>query len=449
MPEVPVYVEEVLRVIKEKTGIDWRRKGITRAFLREVENAMAEGVLHKFRLMRWDSPEFQKLISHFTVPEGYFFRYKKQFELLGKRVIPEILMKRERINIASIGSGRGEEVYSIAIVVSENVLPSRRGAIVGFDINLEFIERAKEGIFTKSSFRESFEWEKYFTLREDGYYHVKPELRRMVEFKPLNVLECNSEFKEFFDVIFFRNVLIYIDKDSIPVVTDNVLSMLREGGIIFFGHTDILPNMKLPIEEYERGLFVYRKVGPVGKEERVLDVEARFVGHGKRAEAELEHEMVKKGIMLFNKGNLDDAETVFRNVLRANPRNSIAQAGLMFIMLERGMTEKAVYQIEGVNGSLLLPEVYYLKGLIALNSGKYDVAIEMFDKGLKINPRLPQLRVGKALAHLHRRETEEAKAELEIAEGFLKEELEESTFLPPGGVRTMKMYISELKKIAG
>lgn len=453
--EIPGYVQWVLSLLKEKSGMDWKRKGITKGFLKEVEELKEEGSLHSLDNLSWDSAPFQRIISHFTVPEGYFFRYNKQFEFLKKKIFPDLLKEHKEINIGSIGCGRGEEVYSIAIVL-EGVVPEWWTVrIIGLDINKELVERAKEGIFLKSSFREVIK-EKSFThfieKGKDGFYRVKEQILKKVKFYPFNIMEPSAEFINFFHVLFFRNVLIYIAKEKIEKVMENAISTLKDGGTIFFGHTDIMPDMKLKIEPIDRSLFVYRKTKEVKeKEKKKKEVEEKERKEEKVKKAKLEiyeTPKIKEGFIYFNQGEIENAERVFKEVL-LHFNDPMARAGLAFIALERGMIENALSYVEPILSTNPLPEVYYLKGIISMNTKKFDKALEFLRKAVEMGGNLPQIRVAKALVHLHLKEPEKARFELEMAEKYLTDDLPFITFLPTGGLSAFKSYLNDLKEVLG
>ncbi len=426
--EIPIHVEWVLSVLKEKTGIDWRRKGITKSFLKEVEDLKEEGILHSIDKLPWDSDRFQRIISHFTVPEGYFFRYTRQFEFLRKKILPDLLKNYKDINIASIGCGRGEEVYSIAITIESAVPEWWRVRVIGLDLNRELIERAKEGVFLKSSFREGIKDNLKIFIQEekDGIYRV-------------NIMEPSDKFLDYFHVIFFRNVLIYMAKDKIEKVVENALSMLKEGGIILFGHTDIMPDMKLEIQAIDNSLFIYRKPKKPKEKERKIEEIIEV-----KKEPPIS-EKIKEGFIYFNNGEIEKAERIFKEIL-AGSGHPVARAGLAFISLEKGMIENALSYIEPISSDPL-PEVYYLKGIISMSTKRFDKALEFLTKAVEKGETLPQIRVAKALVHLHLKEPEKASFELEMAEKFLSDELASKTFLPAGGLTALKRYINDLKEI--
>jgi chemotaxis protein methyltransferase CheR len=442
--EIPLHVEWVLSVLKEKTGIDWRRKGITKGFLREVEELKEKGVLHSLDKLSWDSDTFQKIISHFTVPEGYFFRYSRQFEFLKKKVLPELLKNYKEINIGSVGAGRGEEAYSIAMTL-EGIVPEWWNVrVIGLDLNKELVQRAKEGMFLKSSFREGIKdtMKMYIEEGKDGFYRVKEHILKKVNFYPFNIMEPSKEFFDFFHVLFFRNVLIYIAKEKIEKAVENALSMLKENGIIFFGHTDIMPDMKLKIEPIEHSMFIYRK-----KKIEEKKSEEKKLEETKAVKKELQvSEKIKEGVIYFNAGETEKAERIFKEILLSS-NNPVARAGLAFVSLERGMIENALSYVEPVSTSDPLPEVYYLKGIICMNTKRFDKALEFLTKAVEKGGNLPQIRVAKALVHLHLKEPDKAGFELETAEKFLSEDLSFKTFLPSGGLTALKRYINDLKEV--
>jgi chemotaxis protein methyltransferase CheR len=182
------------------------------------------------------------LASHLTVGETYFFRDKHAFALLEGEILPALVRARRGsvrcLSLWSAGCATGEEPYSIAIAL-RNVIPEVRDwdvALLATDINARFLQRASEGVYSQWSFRDTPRWirERYFTGQSGGRWAILPEIKRMVRFAQLNLLDegypsplTNTAAV---DVIFCRNVLMYLASEQAKKVVQNLYRALADGG---------------------------------------------------------------------------------------------------------------------------------------------------------------------------------------------------------------------------
>ena len=186
--------------------------------------------------------QLEVLASHLTIGETYFFRETPLFDLLAKQILPQLIQERRgrerRLRIWSAASCTGEEPYSLAILLHE-LLPDIddwRVTITATDINLRFLSKARAGIYREWSFRNAPPdlRERYFDRTADGSYAIRPEIRKLVTFSPLNLVEdvYPSLVNETnaMDLIFCRNVLMYFTPPQITSVVRRLRHALVEGG---------------------------------------------------------------------------------------------------------------------------------------------------------------------------------------------------------------------------
>lgn len=195
----------------------------------------------------------QILASEFSIGESYFFRDTHFFQQFQQSIIPQILEKDEAtLSIWSVGCSRGEELYSIAILLKEIVpeISSWRLHLLGTDVNPDAIEQAKQGLFSEFSFRKMpQEYMKYFTAY-DNTYEIDSEIRKMLTFKYHNALEepylCLPPNTHGFDIILIKNVLIYFEEEKAKKVVNTLFSIINEGGYL-----------STTPAEYSMGLFQF------------------------------------------------------------------------------------------------------------------------------------------------------------------------------------------------
>jgi chemotaxis protein methyltransferase CheR len=184
----------------------------------------------------------QVLASHLTIGETYFFREKKTLDVFASRILPELIQARRgldpRLRLWSAGCCSGEEPYSLAILLHQ-LLPDIADwyvTIMATDINPRFLQKAVAGTYGEWSFRDTpsgFK-EHYFTRGEGGRYAILPEIKRLVTFEHLNLVEdvypSLATDTNAMDVIFCRNVLMYFTPPQAQKVIGKLHSALLEGG---------------------------------------------------------------------------------------------------------------------------------------------------------------------------------------------------------------------------
>lgn len=210
------------------------------------------------------------LAKHLTIGETYFFRDAQFMRALEEKLLPKIIRECEKKNktlrIWSSACCTGEEPYSIAIILSR-IIPNLKDwniLILGTDINPFFLSKAEEAVYKDWSLRintQEFKT-KYFNRHANGTYALKPEIKQMVKFMYLNLVEDTYPSlingTNAMDLIICNNVLIYFSPEQIdkviqkmartlvldgnlcvsavevPYIRDPRLAPLRYGDITFF-----------------------------------------------------------------------------------------------------------------------------------------------------------------------------------------------------------------------
>lgn len=214
--------------------------------------------------------ELYNLVSHLTNNETYFMRERIQIEVFTNSILKEIKNRRikedqKEIRILSAGCSTGEEVYSINISLIETGLFSWGWdvKIIGVDVSENALRKARNGVYSRGSFRmlnDNEDFMKRFQQRDDKYI-VRNIFRKNIEFIRGNVLD-ESLFRDMidFDVIFCRNVMIYMSDEAIQRVARNFYKCLVDEGFLFIGTSEsLLQKTDLFIPELREGVIVYRK----------------------------------------------------------------------------------------------------------------------------------------------------------------------------------------------
>ncbi len=190
------------------------------------------------------------LLDAVTISESSFFRDKQQTQALKEVILPELFQNLDKegikqLRILSAGCAAGEEPYSLAMVVQEHFasfLSRFSIEILAIDINQKILERAAEARYREFSVKNAPQAyvSKFFEHRS-GMYQVKDNIRQMVEFRMVNLIEPAQMIKlGKFDLIFCRNVLIYMDKPAKIQVVKTLYDMLNIHGYFFIGQSESL-----------------------------------------------------------------------------------------------------------------------------------------------------------------------------------------------------------------
>lgn len=222
-----------------------------------------------YRFLSYDpkrEEEMSQIVDILTTNETYFFREGYQLKAFSEEILPEIKTRKadnKNLYIWSAGCSTGEEPYTIAILILES--GGFRGwniEIFGNDISQRVLHVARQGIYTTSSFRvtEKRYIDRYFEPFE-GKLRVKDEVRRLVRFGHLNLLDRDRMgLLRRMDVIFCRNVIIYFDLDAKKRVIQNLYERLDEGGYLLLGHSESLMNISTAFTLHHlRNDMVYRR----------------------------------------------------------------------------------------------------------------------------------------------------------------------------------------------
>ena len=194
------------------------------------------------------SQERACFIDIMTTNKTSFFREPEHFHYLRDQVLPELTGHRLRFWSAACSSG--EEPFTLAMWLREHMpdIDAKDVLILATDISRRMLDRARQAVYPSATVRSlpSPQFKNYFTSlngRQAGDYRVADEVRRMVRFAWLNLLE-KWPMKGPFNVIFCRNVMIYFDRPTQQKLINRFWDLLEPGGHLFVGHSEGLSAVK-------------------------------------------------------------------------------------------------------------------------------------------------------------------------------------------------------------
>lgn len=243
-------------LIYERTGMQFGENKIY-YFKKRIQKRMEHRDISKvseyiryLKMFDRENREFQDLINLITVNETYFFREFEQLAIFGETCLQETLEKKrasgdKNLRVFSAACSSGEEPYTLAIILREMVddFKSWNILVKGVDIDENVLSAALKAEYDSRSVKDvpPDYLERYFNRLGGGMYRVKQEIRDLVSFEHVNLMDRRSLRNERnYDFIFCRNMLIYFDDQSRKQVVERFYTMLNRGGYIFLGHAESL-----------------------------------------------------------------------------------------------------------------------------------------------------------------------------------------------------------------
>ena len=215
-----------------------------------------------------DSDEWEAFTNALTTNLTSFFREAHHFPILADFV----KTLKEPATVWCSASSTGEEPYTIAMTLCEaygTLTPPAQ--IIATDIDTNVLATAANGVYPLERIEKmSPECVKKFFLRgkgnQEGFVRVRPELRKMITFKQLNLLADSWPVTGPFDVIFCRNVMIYFDKPTQSKILSRFVPLMKPHALLFAGHSEnflyVSDALKLKGKTvYELGSSSQRKAG--------------------------------------------------------------------------------------------------------------------------------------------------------------------------------------------
>ncbi|WP_281174734.1 CheR family methyltransferase [Marinobacterium jannaschii] len=193
-----------------------------------------------------------QVIDAMTTNETLWFRDNHPYEILSKRLLPEVAegSRFGKIRIWSAACSSGQEPYSISMVIDEfkkrNPTLLKGGEeIVATDISTDILAQARQGVYETLALGRGLSrsrLETYFDEKADGCWGVKAPIKSRVRFQNLNLLGSYSGLGQF-DIIFCRNVLIYFSAERKTEILRKMHKALRPGGYLLLGASESLSGL--------------------------------------------------------------------------------------------------------------------------------------------------------------------------------------------------------------
>jgi len=273
----PVAFEKFARFITQELGIKMPpdKMSMLQARLQRRLRVLGMASIEQYQAHLFNSPksveELVDFIDIVTTNKTDFFREPEHFNYLTNTALPELARLRRGVpgshwpfKLWCAGCSSGEEPYTLAMTLSEYAAshPGFDFSLLATDISTKVLNHATLGIYDDDRIGPiALPLRKKYLLRsrdsQRGQVRIVPELRRKISFHRLNFMDETYPVRNQFEVIFFRNVMIYFSKETQETVIGKLCRNLLPGGYLFVGHSESLTGLNIPVHSV--GLAIYRK----------------------------------------------------------------------------------------------------------------------------------------------------------------------------------------------
>ncbi|VVE17584.1 CheR family methyltransferase [Pandoraea fibrosis] len=276
------HVRDIERLLRDTMGLDAQTLGANaieravRARLAALSPASSDASSYSlyWQHLQQSPQELQALIEAVVVPETWFFRHREAFTALAQMALDEratrsgTMRATQALRLLSLPCATGEEPYSLAMTMLDAGFAANEFTVDALDISERALAVAREGLYGRNSFRGppasmSFR-ERYFT-KEDDNYRVVEALRTQVRWHAGNLFDASLVDRlGTFDFVFFRNVLIYFDREGQRRAIAALERLMRMGATLFAGPAEggTLTSNGMTTTGHVQA-FSFRATGPV------------------------------------------------------------------------------------------------------------------------------------------------------------------------------------------
>ncbi|MCE5266494.1 MAG: PAS domain S-box protein [Planctomycetaceae bacterium] len=283
----PEGVQNILALVLAQTGCDFRcykKSTILRRIERRMGLRRISDVVEYSTLLSQDAHEVSELLKDLLINVTSFFRDPEAFvELRDKAIRPLLEAKQsdDPLRVWVPGCASGEEAYSLAILLTEEVAAARKSRAIqvfATDIDEDALRVARLGIYPESIVAdvEADRLAKFF-VRKDACYQISDPLRKSIVFAAQNLM-ADPPFSKM-DIISCRNLLIYLDAEAQTKLMPLFNFALNPGGHLFLGKSEGIGGRNDLFELVSKKARLYRRLAP----SRPLPLDSPIVPGRRRA----------------------------------------------------------------------------------------------------------------------------------------------------------------------
>ncbi|QSA99076.1 chemotaxis protein CheR [Methylococcus sp. EFPC2] len=264
--------ERIRELLYQRTGIALNEHKQDMVYARLSRRLRTHGILSFREYLSYlntedGGDEWEAFVNALTTNLTSFFREQHHFPVLAEHV--KSLNKRP-LRLWCSASSTGEEPYTMAMTMVEafgTYAPPVE--IIATDIDTNVLDKARTGVYAMDRVEKlPAETLKRYFLRgrgtQEGLVRVRPELRDLINFKQLNLLDNYWPVDGKFDAIFCRNVMIYFDKETQYGILSRFVPLLESHGLLFAGHSESLYHAADLFRLRGKTVYELAKPGPRG-----------------------------------------------------------------------------------------------------------------------------------------------------------------------------------------
>ncbi|WP_168565923.1 chemotaxis protein CheB [Crateriforma spongiae] len=256
----------LFKLLRDAYGIDfsyYKVSTVTRRIERRLALKSVNSLSDYVKWLMEDPGELNALYKDLLIGVTQFFRDGEAFERLSDQITPllENLNPGEEFRVWVSGCGTGEEAYSLAILIHQQLKAIDRNLnvkIFATDVHQDSLHHASQGIYHESALADMFaeHRDEYFVKTRDGY-QIIPEIRQWVVFAPHNLIK-DAPFTKI-DLVTCRNLLIYFQNPAQKKAISMFHFALKTGGVLFLGPSESIGELADEFDTLESYWKLYRK----------------------------------------------------------------------------------------------------------------------------------------------------------------------------------------------
>jgi two-component system CheB/CheR fusion protein len=288
-PEIADHLTQMLALLRTRTKFDfrcYRKKVLTRRIERRMGLNHFESIPAYVAFLRDHPEELKQLVRDLFISVTSFFRDPDGFQQLASQVIAPLVESKEADAVIRVwvpGCATGEEAYSIAVLLLEQLAASHKSCrvqIFATDIDEDALEVARKGLYPDSIAADVSPEHlvRFFSRVDEQTYQVNKQLRETVTFAAQNLVS-DAPFTKL-DLVSCRNLLIYVEPDVQKKVVTLFHFALNEGGFLFLGPSETIGRQIDLFEPLSKKWRIYRRIGPSRLERVDFPIVATTEGHG-------------------------------------------------------------------------------------------------------------------------------------------------------------------------
>ncbi len=206
-----------------------------------------------------------ELANSISTNYTYFFREKVHIDFFVKMVLPEAIKRAQqnnsnRLRFWCAGCSHGDEPYSYVMAMMEYFQDKYDlwdAGILATDISGKALQTARKGVYPEDRIKmvpEMFRF-RYLKKLSNGMWEVSERVKREVTFRRFNLMNSIFPFKNSFDMISCRNVMIYFDTPTRDALVERFYEWTLPGGYLFIGHSETIPSHVTNYNKIQPAIF--------------------------------------------------------------------------------------------------------------------------------------------------------------------------------------------------